>query len=115
MLKSKPFLMSAECRKSVELAIREVVAYREWHLHAIAVRTNHVHTVVSSGNHPSKSVLNAFKAYATRRLKADNLWSHEHSPWSDKGSRRRIWNETGLAAAIHYVVSGQGGQLPDFD
>jgi len=114
-LKSPPFKLNAQARKVVEGAVRNVCAYRSWHLYALSVRTNHVHSVVHNIGQTSISVLNSFKAYATRDLRKNHCWKYEHSPWADKGSRRRIWNERGLQAAIDYVVNGQGGPLPEFD
>ena len=78
------------------------------------MRTNHIHTVVSA-NRKASLVLNAFKANATRQLRADGLWLHAFSPWADKGSKRKLWNEKSVAKAIDYVLNGQGGELPDFD
>ena len=80
----------------------------------INVRTNHTHTVVSA-NRKASLVLNAFKANATRQLRQDGLWPYSVSPWADKGSKRRLWNERSVAKAIDYVLNGQGVDLPDFD
>ncbi|MEO6390336.1 MAG: hypothetical protein ABIP75_00710 [Pyrinomonadaceae bacterium] len=79
------------------------------------MRTNHVNTVVSSGSKKSSLVLNAFKANATRQLREAALWTESYSPWADKGSRRRLWNEQSVARATDYVINGQGNDLPDFD
>jgi hypothetical protein len=87
---------------------------RHWLLYAITVRTNHVHSVVSA-NRRAGLVLNAFKANGTRQLREDGLWPYSFSPWADKGSKRRLWNEQSVARAIDYVVNGQGDDLPDFD
>jgi len=78
------------------------------------VRTNHVHTVVSANRKP-ELVLNAFKANATRQLREDGQWKYDFSPWADKGSKRRLWNERSVQRAINYVLYGQGDDLPDFD
>lgn len=114
-LKSEDVALNARQRKIVEKTIREVCEFKDWALHAINVRTNHVHTVVSTGNHSVDSALNAFKSYSTRKLKENDCWNFSHSPWSNKGSKRFLWNEKSLEIAIEYVVSGQGGNLPDFD
>jgi REP element-mobilizing transposase RayT len=113
-LRSEPLILKARHRKSIEVAIRETCSIRKWLLHAINVRTNHVHKVVSA-NHRAGLVLNAFKANATRQLREDGLWPYSFSPWADKGSKRRLWNEQSVARAIDYVVNGQGDDLPDFD
>jgi hypothetical protein len=74
-----------------------------------------VHTVVSIGAVKPERALNAFKAYATRRMRKDGNWAQPHSPWADKGSERYLWNERSLALAIDYVINGQGEDLPEFD
>ena len=73
-----------------------------------------VHTVVTASRKPSL-VLNAFKANATRDLRERGLWQHGFSPWADKGSKRKLWNERSVARAIDYVLYGQGDDLPEFD
>jgi hypothetical protein len=75
----------------------------------------HVHTVVSAIDKKPELVLNAFKANATRQLRQAGLWPHAFSPWADKGSKRRLWNERSVEKAIDYVVNGQGEDVPDFD
>lgn len=114
-LKSEAVTLDSQQREIVEKTIREVCKFRDWALHAINVRTNHVHTVVSTGNHSADSALNAFKSYSTKKLKENGCWRFSHSPWSDKGSKRFLWNEKSLEIAIEYIVNGQGGKLPDFD
>jgi REP element-mobilizing transposase RayT len=113
-LKAKPLILKAKQRRSIEAAIRETCNIRKWLLQAINVRTNHIHTVVSA-NRKAGPVLNAFKANATRQLREDGCWPHSFSPWADKGSKRRLWNEQSVAKAIDYTVKGQGDELPDFD
>ena len=113
-LKADPFILGARERKAVEKAIRETCKIRKWSLLAFNVRTNHVHTVVTADRKP-ELVLNAFKANATRQLREEHLWPHDFSPWADKGSKRRLWNERSVANAIDYVLYGQGDELPDFD
>ena len=114
-LKSEPVLLNATQRNAVEKAIRETCDKRKWFLEAINVRTNHVHTVVKIGTKKPESALNAFKANATRQMREDGCWQRETSPWADKGSKRRLWNEQSVGLAIDYVINGQGDELPDFD
>jgi REP element-mobilizing transposase RayT len=84
-------------------------------LHAVNVRTNHAHAVVSIGVVKPERALNAFKANATRQMREDGNWPQTHSPWADKGSKRHLWTERSVALAIDYVLNGQGEDLPDFD
>ena len=114
LLKAKPLILNAKQRAVVGDAIRATCRIRQWSLLAINVRTNHVHIVVTAQKKP-EIVLNAFKANATRELRQKRLWPHAFSPWAFKGSKRRLWNEKSIERAIHYVLYGQGDDLPDFD
>ena len=107
--------LGAAQRHCVEAATRETCEIRSWHLHAINVRTNHVHSVVSIGEKKPEIALNAFKANATRRMRKNGCWQDTVSPWADKGSKRYLWNEESIARAVDYVINGQGDDLPDFD
>jgi REP element-mobilizing transposase RayT len=115
-LKHPPVKLTADRRHSIRKAIHETCEKRDWHLFAINVRTNHVHTVVSlfHGRKPAVA-LNAFKANATRQMREDGCWTSDDTPWADKGSERWLWTEKHLADAIAYVVDGQGDDLPSFD
>lgn len=94
-------------RDCVGSAIRELCKTRRWKLHALSVRTNHVHVVVTAGTGHPELVLNAFKAGGTRQLRQAGHWSHAYSPWSDKGSNRYLWSEASLYNAIDYVLNRQ--------
>jgi REP element-mobilizing transposase RayT len=114
-LQHPPVTLTDPQRQSVENAVRESCKIRNWELKAINVRTNHVHTLVSTGSLKPERVLNALKANATRQLRQDGHWRHSHTPWADGGSRRYVWTELGVERAIDYVVKGQGGRIPELD
>lgn len=114
-LKNEICILNAEQRKCIEESIIETCRFRNWTLHALNVRTNHIHCVVSIGDRKPETALNAFKANATREMRSQKLWSSEKSPWSDKGSRRYLWTERSFALAVEYVLYGQGEDLPEFD
>jgi len=97
-LKSPPFFLNAACRKLVESAIHEVCQFRCWPLIALNVRTNHAH-IVEGNTAPPGKMLTDFKSYSTRRLRESGEWTHKHSPWVDKGSRRNLWNDDHVRTA----------------
>ncbi|CAN5743023.1 transposase [soil metagenome] len=115
LLKYNPVKLIPEHRGAVEIAIRETCDLRGWYLYAVNVRTNHIHQVVSIGNIKPESALTAFKANATRKMRENKCWMFEHSPWAEKGSKRRLWNERHIELAIDYVINRQGEDLPNFD
>lgn len=108
-------MLDAAQRHSVKRAIRETCEHRKWHLYALNIRTNHIHSVVSIGSIKPEKALSAFKANATRQMRQDGCYRGELSPWAEKGSKRYLWNEQSVAKAIDYVLYGQGDELPDFD
>ena len=114
-LTDDPVSLGSDQRLTIESAIRETCSIRQWGLFAISVGTNHVHTVVDTHGKKGELALNAFKANATRQMRDDNCWTSGRSPWADKGSCRRLWNEQSVANAIEYVLYGQGNELPRFD
>ncbi len=115
VLTGMPVFLNAFQRKSVDIAIRETCRFRTWHLHALNVRTNHIHIVVSIGSSKPERALSAFKANATRQMREDGSWREDSSPWAERGSKRRLWTEQSIAKAIEYVLYGQGDDLSDFD
>jgi hypothetical protein len=74
-----------------------------------------VHLVVAIGDAKPSAALNAFKAYATKRMREDRNWTDSTTPWVDKGSRRYLWNERSVERAVDFVRYGQGDELPEFD
>lgn len=114
LLKHDPFYLGSKERKIVEEAVREVCRVSDYALFAIGVRTNHGHVVVSNSGAPER-MMNSFKAYATKALRAEGLLGADRKAWSRHGSTRYLWSDDHIAAAVEYVTSGQGGELPNFD
>ena len=115
VMKGDAVILNAQQRNAVEEAIREVCMHSRWQLLAVNVRTNHFHAVALTPDLKPDKVLNAFKAYATRKMRANDCWTSDRTPWVDKGSGRWLWNETSVARACDYVINGQGCDLRDFD
>lgn len=114
-LNREPVLLDTAQRKSVENSVKDTCKIRAWILLAANVRTNHIHIVASIGKKSPQQALIALKANATRQLRDDGLWNCEHTPWADKGSKRKLWNEKSIGEAIDYVLYGQGDEFPDFE
>jgi REP element-mobilizing transposase RayT len=94
-------------RKVVEQSIREECLKRKWIFWAANARTNHVHSVVTAdcGSKQARAIL---KAAATWTLREQGHWKSNRSPWADRGSRRKVYNQKRLMAAIDYVLYDQG-------
>jgi REP element-mobilizing transposase RayT len=114
-LKVKPVRLEASRRRAVLDAIKETCEKRGWTLFAANIRSNHVHIVVDIGGKKPEIALNAFKANATRIMRERGLWLEAGSPWADKGSKRRLWNDNEVDGAVSYVKYEQGEPLSDED
>jgi REP element-mobilizing transposase RayT len=113
-LKHASIILTAEQRGIVEKAVREVCRYRGYALLAVNARTNHVHALVSAACNP-EPILEALKAYATRKLRQMGLISVRTSPWVRHGSTRYLWKERHVEKAMNYVLYGQGDDPFDFE
>lgn len=114
LLKNPPVKLDGRQRPAVESAITEVCTFRNYILHALQARTNHIHTVVSGSDSPER-IMNSFKAYSTRRLRESGLFSKGLKIWSRHGSTIYLWTEKHMEVAVDYVLNCQGGRLPRFE
>jgi hypothetical protein len=46
-------------------------------------------------------------------MREAGLWPYPYSPWADKGSQRKLWNDADVARSKHYVENEQGEDLPE--
>jgi REP element-mobilizing transposase RayT len=111
-MKQPPVLLTPKQREIIESAICEVCEHREYELKAVNARSNHVHAVVSAQSKP-EPIRDAFKSYATRRLREAKMIDVEIRPWARGGSRRYLWKPHHVLRAIEYVLYEQG-DIPDF-
>ena len=105
-MKAAPVTLTESQRKVVDDALRAVCAEKAWTLHAINVRTNHVHVVVSTDASPERTQL-ALKAGATRVLRERGLMPADDVVWARGGSQRRLPTESALWGAVDYVRNRQ--------
>ena len=100
-------------RNIVEQTINRHCEIRDWDLHAVSCRTNHLHVVVTAPSYDPEAVRDQFKAWCTRKLKEhqrhighseDKMRRHW---WTEGGSQRYINDKVSLEAAILYVLEGQ--------
>jgi REP element-mobilizing transposase RayT len=108
-LKHSPVVLNRAQRQVVELAIREVCDHRRYFLHAVNVRTNHVHSVVAASQKP-EHIMDSFKSYATRKLREAGLLGRNVKPWARHGSTPYLWTDEQVQRAIEYVINGQGDE-----
>lgn len=87
--------------------------HRGYQLHAINVRTTHVHVVVSAAEDPPEKVMNSFKAWGTRRMVESGAAVQGIKVWSRHGSTRwLLQTDMSFDRAVKYVLEEQGPDLP---
>ena len=105
-LKQAPLRLDPRERSIVEDAIKEVCSIREYNLQGLNARSNHVHVVIAYSGAPAR-VMDSFKAYATRALRAAGLLGADEKAWSRHGSTKYLWTDAELASALDYVLYSQ--------
>jgi len=107
-LKCPPVLLNEAARRIMTQAVHDHCAIRDWLLHTVNVRSNHVHVVLTCDVTPDLAI-EQFKSWGTRRLRAAGLFRPETRIWTAKGSKHYLWTHESLRRAILYVAEGQGG------
>ena len=108
ILKNQPLELTPHLRQIVLEAIIGVCDSRKWFAHAVHVRSNHVHIVVSGKEKPEKMMVD-FKSYATRAIKRNNNKQRLIKKfWTRDGSTKYLWTKESLVSAIRYVKNEQG-------
>ena len=112
-LNSEPVFLGSDERQLGEETIEKHCEIRKWELHALNVRTNHVHLVITAPVVPEK-VMSQLKAWCSRRLN-ENLQptrigikdNCSQKWWTNHGSTKWINDESYMRNAIRYVLEGQ--------
>ena len=89
-------VLTAEQRQIVEATIAEHCRIRNWMLHAVNCRSNHLHVVVTAPGYHPDVVREQFKAWCTRKLK-EHVQATDTNPTRKRGSdttatRKRVPN-----------------------
>lgn len=113
-MRQAPYVLAdASARELVRDAIVDVCEFRRWILHAVHVRTNHVHVITDTDGSPQRA-LNDWKSYATRRLRNAKAVAQDRLIWTHGASIERLDSDDAVRNAIRYVLAGQGETLQIF-
>jgi len=107
-LSEAPVTLTLERQNVVEEAIVEHCRFRGWTLHAVNVRTNHVHLVVTAGADPD-DVAEKLKSRCSRFLNL--LPSGHRDHWWTRGQSTKWINDESICRT-RFVTSGTGSSLP---
>jgi REP element-mobilizing transposase RayT len=105
--------LTIDQRRAVESQIAQTCQHRNWHLHAVNCRINHLHVVVTAALASPKKVRVDLKAWSTRCLREQFDPARENW-WAERGSIRFLNSETELEGAVAYVQDAQDRKWRDF-
>ncbi|WP_339730278.1 transposase [uncultured Gimesia sp.] len=106
-MKEQSVQLNENQRNKVEQVCHQHAQIRGWLIHAISVRSNHVHIVVTA-NAPPKKVRDQFKAYATRVLREGANPLINNKIWTRGGDIEFIDDvEDNLERVILYIDEAQ--------
>ena len=106
-MKQPPYELDAPRRTVVLDTILEVCRHRTWSVHAVHVRTTHVHVVLTGRSNPEK-VMSDLKAWSSRRLREVFAEGHDRDRWTQHGSTRYLNDVNSVVRAVAYVLDEQG-------
>ena len=112
-LAEPPYHLDGPRRQVTLDALCEIARRKGWTLHAVHVRSNHIHIVVSATGTPER-VMNDFKTASSRRLNKRFSAEQHRTRWTRHGSTRYLWTEEVVAEKVHYVLHGQGEPMERF-
>ena len=113
-LKHDVITLDAAMQSIAELAIHEIGGVRSWSLWATAVRTNHVHVVVTATEYDPKLVRDQLKGKTTMELRREfPIWK-DRPVWSEKGDIEFLDSETEIQQCVVYVSEAQDRKDRDF-
>src|SRR5262245_2873958 len=90
LMTESALILDPDQRRVVEDTIAAHCAIREWALHAVNCRSNHVHVVVTAAGRPIELPREQFKSWCTRRLK-----EKERGRPGSAAARENWWTDRG--------------------
>jgi REP element-mobilizing transposase RayT len=101
-MKQAAVILNARLRETVRQALMETAAHFGWSVHALEVRSNHVHVVVTARDRTAGDVMRIFKAYASRALNQSRS-NRDGQWWTRLGSKRNLFTDEDVFSAVRYV------------
>ena len=105
-MKEDPVLLTTNHRKKVEQVCRQHAEIRGWQLHALSVRSNHVHMAVTAEAAP-QTVRDQFKANATRVLRQPPDALANEKVWTRGGDIEILDDAEALEKVVTYIMEVQ--------
>lgn len=112
LLKHPPVTLSHTARILVDDIMRQHCRIRGWNLSALAVRSNHVHVVVSEPEAAPEIMVKQLKEWGTRKLREHRILGPKDRAWADHASTIYLFEPGSLDEAVRYVHEQQEAPAP---
>ncbi len=103
MLKEEPVILSHTMRNTVRDALLGCCKNYSWHIHALAVCSNHIHIVLTAPDVQPSKAMGILKVSATKSLNHLRTAPTRKHWWTRSGNKRVLPSPHDLDAAIQYV------------
>lgn len=114
-LMSQPsYLLDEARRQTVCDAIVGLAKEKSWILHAVHVRENHVHVVISADREPGRLMAD-LKARASRALNRAGFDTPDRSRWTRHGSTKHLFTTGHVSEKIDYTLNRQGARMACYE
>jgi REP element-mobilizing transposase RayT len=110
LMKEAPVVLDPKRREIAEAAVRQACREFRWTLHALEVRSNHVHVVVTASDASPGKVMGILKVRGTQALDALGKADNRDRWWTKEGSKRILNSAAAVEAAIRYVMNQDGAR-----
>jgi REP element-mobilizing transposase RayT len=107
-LATQPVTLDEHQRTIVLRTIIEHCTFKQWHLIAVHVRSNHIHIVVNTSERVDL-VATALKSWSTRALR--HAGHDLRNVWTRGASRRYVFTKHKLREKLNYVIYEQGEMM----
>ena len=110
-MREPPVLLGDAMRKVVAETIHAAALHHCWSIHALNVRSNHVHIVISAPDQDAGYVMRILKGRSSLALSA--IEPRRRMWWTRQGSKKRVYSDASLEAAVRYVANQDKSWLND--
>jgi len=110
LMNDPPVVLDPKMREVADTAMRQACRELSWAIHALEVRSNHVHVVVTACDASPGKVMGILKVRGTQALNALRLGGDRDRWWTREGSKRILNSPASVDAAISYVKSQDGAR-----
>jgi len=101
LMRGEAVVLGETSRRLAEKTIRDTCDVKGWTLHALNVRSNHIHVVLTAPAHAPEKVMASLKAWASRTL--NEAVGRQARWWTRHGSTRYLKSEQAVRGAVEYV------------